>query len=73
MGKIRSKKREKNQTDTYQWDVEQLPSVPLFEFNKEVGLRIQMPAEASPIDYLKLLITDELITEICISTNFNAD
>ena len=71
-GKIRSKKREKNQTDNYQWDVEQLPSVPLFEFNKEVGLRIQMPAEASPIDYLKLLITDELITDICISTNFNA-
>ena len=40
---------------------------------KEPGLKIQMPDEASPIDFLKLLVTEELIAEIVLCTNFYAD
>ena len=56
----------------YIWTAD-TPIIPKFQFNENVGLTIEMPTEPTPADFLKLFYSDELITEICISTNLYAN
>ena len=55
------------------WKMEELTTIPEFNFDENVGLTIEMPTDALPIDYARLLLTDELISEICICTNLYAN
>ena len=70
--KIKEKKRKETDNNTYIWTSEE-PTISDFEFKENEGLTIQMPPDASPEDFLRLFITDDLITELCISTNLYAN
>ena len=65
-------KKQKENMPIYNWAVKE-PVIPEFEFNERVGLTIEMPPDATPIDYLQLQLTDELISEVRIATNLYAN
>ena len=64
-------KKNKNK-ELYTWS-QDVPNIPSFEFKEEVGLKIDTPGNADPIYFVKLLITDELISEIMERTNAYAE
>ena len=49
------------------------PVIEKYPFTENVGPLFQVPENAGPSDFMKLLLTEELITEIMNSTNAYAD
>lgn len=61
-----------NEKETDNWS-EDNPSVQNFKFNEESGIKMNVPANASPAFFFELFVTEKLLQDLVTKTNEYAD